>query len=344
MGLKITGNQIIPSGSSTEILIDNAVFSGSVPIFATLSTQPSPGDYVVVDTNGVLYRRAKPPGLPGATGFQGPTGPTGFTGSMGSQGSTGSGGGNGDPGADGPTGFPGFTGPQGPTGNLGGQGPQGVQSTARGPQGFRGPASPQPAGFPGPTGAPGISAPTGPTGFTGRTGTTGPQAPPSAPGPTGDPGATLDYSSGISAIVWNQDTQTFPGSATTYVQWSGSTSGFYSSNTGYIDVGATADDAFTINSSGYYYIQWAFSCEQVGSNDITYIGYDYPNSTFPVWNTGGKIYGNTPYHQNVWVMGWAGEITADPNAYSSKTLFYEISGGGGSSLLNAVVYIMYIGN
>jgi hypothetical protein len=199
-----------------------------------------------------------------------------------------------------------------------------------------------PGGFPGPTGAPGISAPTGPTGFTGYTGTTGPQAPPSAPGPTGDPGATLDYSSGISAIVWNQDTQTFPASATTYVQWSGSTSGFYSSNTGYIDEGQNADYAFTINSSGYYYIQWAFACEQVGSNDITYIGYDYPNSTFPVWNTGGKIYGSTSYHQNVWVMGWAGFI--DSSDYSSKTLFYEISGGGGSSLLNAVVYIMYIGN
>ena len=61
MGLKITGNQIIPSGSSTEILIDNAVFSGSVPIFATLSTQPSPGDYIVVDNNGILYRRSKTP-------------------------------------------------------------------------------------------------------------------------------------------------------------------------------------------------------------------------------------------------------------------------------------------
>ena len=107
-----------------------------------------------------------------------------------------------------------------------------------------------------------------------------------------------------------------------------------------IDVGATDDDAFTINQSGNYYIQWAFSCVQPTTNDITYIGYDYPNSTVPIWNTGGKIYGNTGYHQHVWVMGWAGYI--DSNDYDSKAMFYAIAAGTTAEIQNAVVYIMFI--
>jgi hypothetical protein len=291
MGLKITGNQIIPSGSSTEILIDNAVFSGSVPIFATLSTQPSPGDYIVADTNGVLYRRSKPPGLPGDIGFQGPQGVTGFTGSMGSQGSQGSGGGNGDPGAYGPQ------------------------------------------------GAPGISAPSGSQGYTGRTGTQGPQASPSAPGPQGDPGVQFANFSGISAISGFTDNATFGIATGVYINNWGQH--FSSSNTSYIDIGQNTDDAFTIVTSGNYYIQWAFSCEQPGSNDICYLGYDFVSGSVPVWNTGGKVYGNTSYHKNTWVMGWAGYI--DTNNYDSRVMFYDISGTGGQTVDYGVVYIIYLG-
>jgi hypothetical protein len=197
-----------------------------------------------------------------------------------------------------------------------------------------------PNGFPGPTGAPGISAPTGPQGFTGYTGTQGPQAFPSSAGPPGTAGDELLYSSGISAIVYNQTDQTFPATTGTYLQWTGGGTGFYSSDTNYIDTGQSSDDAFTIVTSGNYYIQWAFSCEQGNSNDITYLGYDYPNSTVPIWNTGGKVYGNTPYHRNVWVMGWAGYI--DSNSYDSKVLFYDITGTGGQTVKDAVVYIMYL--
>jgi hypothetical protein len=197
-----------------------------------------------------------------------------------------------------------------------------------------------PNGFPGPTGAPGISAPTGPQGFTGRTGTTGPQAFPSAPGYTGDPGASFAYTSQKSAIVWNQNTQAIGASTGQYLQWGGGGTGFYSSNTGYIDTGATGDDAFTIVTSGNYYIQWAFYALQGSSTDISYIGYDYPNGSTPQWNTGGKIYGNTSYHKNVWVMGWAGYIDAGGGQFSSKVMYYMISNTGGNTITNAVTYVM----
>ena len=80
MGLKIVNNQILPTGSSTEVHIENVIFDGSVPIVDVLSSNPSTGNYIGVDANGILYKRAKTPGYTGGRGAQGNQGYGGRTG------------------------------------------------------------------------------------------------------------------------------------------------------------------------------------------------------------------------------------------------------------------------
>ena len=93
MGLKITNNQIQATGSHSEVHIENVIFDGNVPIVDVLSSNPSTGNYIAVDTDGTLYRRAKVPGYTGPQGGQGPQGNQGYqgpTGNLGPQGGQGS--------------------------------------------------------------------------------------------------------------------------------------------------------------------------------------------------------------------------------------------------------------
>ena len=100
MGLQIINNQILPTGTDSEIHIENVIFDGNVPIVNVLSANPSTGNYIGVDSNGILYRRAKTPGYTGGRGSQGSQGHNGHSG---------------------------YTGPQGGNGNQGGQGGRGNQ-------------------------------------------------------------------------------------------------------------------------------------------------------------------------------------------------------------------------
>jgi len=119
MGVKITNNQIQATGSHSEVHIENVIFDGNVPIVDVLSANPSTGNYIAVDTDGTLYRRAKTPGYTGPGGNQGPQGPQGFQGNNGILGPQG---GNGELGGQGGQGGRGAQGPQGPQGDQGSQG------------------------------------------------------------------------------------------------------------------------------------------------------------------------------------------------------------------------------
>jgi hypothetical protein len=177
MGLKITGNRIIPSGSVTQAKVSSAVFTGSAnPVINTITTNGVLESYLAINaTNSVRIVNSQ-------TGYQGPTGGPGSQGNQGPNGIIGS------SGFDGPSGY------QGPQGY---RGPQGNQGVGTGPGGFPGPlGSPGPASTaPGPQGPQGLLSPPGGQGFQGFTGpqgstggTQGGQGPQGFQGPLGPQG------------------------------------------------------------------------------------------------------------------------------------------------------------
>jgi hypothetical protein len=139
MGLKITGNRIIPSGSVTQAKVSSAVFTGSAnPVINTITTNGVLESYLAINATGSVRK------VNSQIGYQGPQGSLGSQGAQGPNGIIGFSGYDGFWGYQGPQGF---TGPQGPTGGVqGSQGPQGFQGSL-GPQGPQSYGPPGPQGF-----------------------------------------------------------------------------------------------------------------------------------------------------------------------------------------------------
>lgn len=141
-----------------------------------------PGDLVLDDTTGNLYKLGDSGNWCYETSIFGATGETGATGRDGSAANTGA------TGPVGPEGIQGTTGAQGIQGDTGVTGATGVT----GPYGYTGDT-----GATGVTGATGYTGPTGPYGYTGETGATGVTG---ATGPTGRTATILSWNTGCDRL------------------------------------------------------------------------------------------------------------------------------------------------
>jgi hypothetical protein len=196
MGLKITGNRIIPSGSVTQAKVSSAVFTGSAnPVINTITTNGVLESYLAINATGSVRI------VDSQIGFQGPQGSTGAQGAQGIQGPI-QAGVQGPQGFTGPTGPQGFIGPQGPLGQNGptnispgppgGPGPQGFTGFL-GPQGFTGPQGDPVTGAQGAQGGTGpVGTSPGPLGAQGLQGIEGAQGPSRGLGPQGAQGDDAD--------------------------------------------------------------------------------------------------------------------------------------------------------
>ena len=69
MGLKITGNRIIPSGSVTQAKVSSAVFTGSAnPVINTITTNGLLESYLAINATGSVRI------VDSQIGYQGPQG------------------------------------------------------------------------------------------------------------------------------------------------------------------------------------------------------------------------------------------------------------------------------